>query len=516
MKRTLLFASMAAFGLSAATSQATLIDGYEMYVTGEAQVGGWSPGTGTPAAGGTAADLRLWDDGATNGDATAGDGVFTCVLSGLTAGEVFKWKVASGPAPNQWVREVPSGGNGDLVTHVPASGTITFILDTIPRNDGALPDAGGSATGVGYAYTDLTEYFASASVTSMRLVGNFQSENGGTDWTPTDAVGGIDMVASVTPGIYEATVTGLPGGSYEYKMLANENWDLGMGAAGFGAGGPNLSFSVIDVTDTLTFTFAASNTTVLVANDNPLANPGPPFFAQSAAWSTGFTAAEELTANGNLFERTFVVATPGQHAVRVRQGLGRSFPDSGDYPFVTTEANQSVRVILDRNAYADTEFQPAGDFVVVLDDATGFGLNQWSRVQPVGDFQTDFGAAGNWDNNLAFMNASQTTTVGLWSVTLGAFLSNTDRALKAVANLDVDAGADNWKYQMGGPLDGVTVSGNNTAATFSYVGSDPTPIPYTFWIDTITGRVGVGNTAPVRGNYIGIQPTAADNWVIYE
>jgi hypothetical protein len=127
-----------------------------------------------------------------------------------------------------------------------------------------------------------------------------------------------------------------PLGSYEFKVVLNESFSpAAFGLVGFAGGGGNLSFAVIASTDNLTFTLDANTGRVKVTNDNPLASAGPPFFAQSTAWSTAYDSSTQLYDDGtngdatngdNIYSRTFTVAAAGAHTVRVRQGHRPSVP----------------------------------------------------------------------------------------------------------------------------------------------------------------------------------------------
>ncbi|CAN5425266.1 hypothetical protein BH09SUM1_BH09SUM1_03950 [soil metagenome] len=509
-----------AFGVSTGFAQ--------IYVTGEVTTPNWSPGTGVPVGGGAAADMILHDDGL-NGDATSADGVYTCSLTfaqaGLIPGQRYEWKAASagfGP-PNT------PDSNGQFIA--PASGNVIFYLDTNIRNDGYFPDKGTSPNGNGFVYTNLARAYVDGS-TSIQVAGSFQSELGGTDFTP----GGTGAIAltdagntTLNDGIYQGSVTGLPSGNYTFKVTHNGAYSAiaatAPAAADFGDvgwGGGDRSFTSLGAGNTITFTLNA-NTSRLKAS-NPAAVAGPPFYAQSTAWGTGYDGFTMLNANSvqtNTFQKSFNVITPGTYSVRVRQGAGRTFPDTGDYPFTTTTANQLVRVVFDRNTQSDAAYQPVTDIVSVLNHLTGAPLNSFSRVQPVGDWQVDFGAAGNYDANQAAMVALDDGVVGtsgdvtagdnIFAVKLSAFATASGKNLKAVGTRSLGPEANGFSIQFGGPLDGFTVDGNNGQGAFAYVASTA----YTFQVDTVTGRVGIGAAKPARGAYIGTGPAAVNDWSVF-
>lgn len=522
MNKKLVFAALAASMAFGTTAMA------QIYVTGEVTTPNWNPGTGVPVGGGTAADMVLHDDGL-NGDTTAADGIFTCRLTfaqaGLTPGQRYEWKAASsgfGPpnTPDQ---------NGQLIA--PASGDVIFYLDTNVRTDGFLPNAGSSPTTNGIVYTNLARGFVDGA-TSTQVAGSFQSERGGTDFTPGDPASAIALTdagnGTSGDGIYQGTVTGIPSGTYTFKITHNGAYSslpAAPASAEFGTvglGGNDYSFSSLDSSNVITFTLNANTSRVKVTN--PSATAGPPFYAQSTAWSTAYSAAEQLNFNvgSNTYSKTFNVAAAGTYSVRVRQGAGRSYPDSGDYPFTTTAPNTVVRVVFDRNTYADGSL-PASDFIVVLKDSDGSSLNAWSKVQPVGNWQVDFGAAGNYDAGVAAMDANDggtsgdiTAGDGIYSISLTPFATATGKEVKAVGQRlgGTDTG---FTIQFGGTVDGITLSGNNAVNTaFGYT----TSTPVLFQIDTITGRVKTSGTAgatkPTRGAYVLAGPgSPVSDWSVF-
>ncbi len=498
------------------------------YITGDTSIGagGFSPGTGAPP-GGVADDLRLRDDG-TQGDAVASDGIYSVQVSGLTPANTGSWKVAT-----VGFGAVTPTGTDNYVLTVPGSGTVTYFLDTNPQNDDYVPDAGSSNTPLGLAYTDTTTIFDRVSAaTTLSLVGDMQTELGGAgDWDASDTSlllndNGTGGDTTASDGIWTIQFTGLAPGGYNYKIVLDGAFGpQEIGTAGFATGGGNLAMSSLDLSDTITVEF--DSTLGRTKTTNPSAAPGPPFYAQSSAWSTGFSAAEDLgAAVGNVYSRVFSVAAAGDYSVRVRQGLGRAFPDSGDYPFTTTVPNQDVLVVFDRNSYGDG-FLPASDFVVVLDDATRAPLNTFDKVQPVGDWQDDFGG-GEWDPSNALMDieddgVSPDTTSGdaIFAGTLQAFSGAAGQNWKAVGHRlgNVDDDNDAWNIQFGGALDGLTAGGNNgNDNTMTYSANDFV----TFAVDSATGRIdlAVGAVAPAapvptRGSYFSV-PSSVDDWMMLE
>lgn len=509
MKKTVVFAFAAALALVAGTAPA------QYYVTGDFTTPVYSPGTGT-AGGGTAADLAGFDDGS-HGDAVSGDGIFTTTVSGLTPGLEFNWKWATAGFGSS----TPDCGFDNAKFTVPASGTVKFFRDTNVQGDGFVPENGVAPTNVGIPYHDaLDEVFAAATV--IEAVGNFQS-------TPFDVNGSDTVVLTDTGngdpsgnGIYVGTGTGYSVGAKEFKVVLNNAFNNpgSMSNGGYAGGCGNLNFTVLDPSNTIIFTVNAN--TGRTRAFNSAAVPGPPFFAQSTAWGEGFGSTENLgVAVDNVYRKAFAVATPGDYSVRVRQGSGPSFPDTGNYPFTTTSAGQVVLVVFDKNVYSDS-YYPQTEIVAVVDAATKAPLNTFSYVQPVGQWQSNFGAtdynadvaamAGFDDGNTA-TNGDVTAGDGVFAVKLTELdnQANSNEALKAVGRRQGTSDTG-YTIQLGGPDDGLTINGNNSQSQISYTALQT----LTFQMDTVTGRVGIGATKPQRAAVLDpSNPASATSWDLY-
>ncbi len=505
-----------AFAASAANAQT-------YYVTGEITNPNWSPGTAVPLGGDDPSELELTEES---------PGLLSLTLAEnrhvLNQDESLLWEAAE----EGFASSLPRGGAANFI-HGPVSGDLTFYVQTTPENDGFTPDVGDLHGNNGIIWTSqLIQTVQRAD--SVQATGGFQNAiEADTEWDPS-ADSAVELTDDNEDGFYVGTVTGLPSGSYEFKITINGSFDPFVEGQGYafgnsGLGGDNLSFNVLDPGDTITFTLDANRGRHKVENDNPAASPGPPFFAASDAWGTQLDAATELIElePDTIYGRTFTVPTAGNHTVQVLQHQGRSFPNTGQgYPFTTTSDDQTVAVVFDRTAYGDTHYTPYEDFVVVLDADTREALNDWDRIQPVGDWQDDFGS-GNWNNNDPALNAAETSLAGLYSITIEAFETNTDRELKAVGDSTADWSVQDgwegngWDFQFGGPTDGVTFDGNNGTSPMSYDSEEEV----TIFIDTVTGRVGKSAAgtkdttgAPERGPYfeaafeIPGEPTRVESW----
>jgi len=516
---TMALAMTASFAF--ATSDNNL-QGGPIYVKGDAPpcAGSFQPTSGAPD--------QMFDDG-TNGDVTSNDNIYTRAYTGLTPALGFQYKVAT----NGWSPVNAPDGTDNKYTFVPASGNVNIFIRVAPFADGFSPDAGAGVFADGYVYDDaLATYVASPAVTSIKATGAFQSELGGTDYNAATAGAVVLTDAGNTTlgdNIYAGATTGIPAGSYEFKVVLNESFSpAAFGLVGFAGGGGNLSFAVIASTDNLTFTLDANTGRVKVTNDNPLASAGPPFFAQSTAWSTAYDSSTQLyddgtngdaTGGDNIYSRTFTVAAAGAHTVRVRQGIGRPFPDSGDYPFETLTASQSILVVLDRNVYGDG-YSPNTDFVVVLGNSPRIGLNKWERVAPVGQLATAFGG-GDWSADSVSVNLFDDGTNGdsvandqIWTRAFAEFGTVSNQQIKGVANFK-GAGLTGYTNQLGGTTDGITTSGNNASALFSADATGNTTVA----IDAVTGRLLVGASgyvAPANRSAVYFSGfTEVNDWTMY-
>lgn len=509
MKKTVVFAFAAAIAMVAGTAPA------QYYATGSFTTPAFSPGTGT-AGGGTAADLAGFDDGS-HGDAVAGDGIFTTTVTGLTPGTNFDWKWATAG----FASSTPDCGFDNAKFTVPSSGTVKFFRDTNLQGDGFVPENGVAPTGAGIPYTDaLDEVFAAA--TTIKAVGSFQTV--GFDVNGADAVLLTDTGNGDAAGndIYVGTGTGYSAGSKDFKVVINSAFNNpgSMSNGGYTGGCGNLSFTVLNPSDIIVFTVNARTGRVRAFNSSAI--PGPPFFAQSSAWGEAYTSTENMgAAVDGVYRKAFVVATAGDYTVRVRQGVGPSYPDTGNYPFTTTTPNQSVLVVFDKNTYSDP-YYPQTEIVAVVNAADKAPLNTFSYVQPVGQWQSGFGstdynadvaAMAGFDDGQTATSGDVTAGDGVFAVKLTELdnVGGTNENLKAVGRRQGTADSG-FTIQLGGPDDGLTISGNNSQSQISYTALQT----LTFQMDTVTGRVGIGATKPQRAAIFDPgSPAAATSWDLY-
>ncbi len=509
-----LLISLNGIGYSADTLQDSPI-----YVTGGFSDPTWSPGSGAAPEGGTIEDLRLYDDGQTNGDAVADDGVWTCIVSGFGPYETIDWKISS---PGWSPINAPDSAPDNLSATADENGSISFFFDTNPQNDGLLPDV-GQPNNYGFAYSGST-WDAIQPIELISLTGDFQIQLGGAaDWDPTDFQSQIllyddgnnyDEVAG--DDIFTGSVTGLEPGIYEYQgVIELEDFTLPkFTAIGFSTAERNMKFNVLDSAEIIVFQCDGKRLRIgPVAGE---AAAGPPFFAHSEAWGEGYTELEDIgKAIGSVYYKEFIVAEPGNYTLRIRDKSLKEYPYSGNYPFTTTEANQEVLVIFDCNQY-DDGYEPSTNIVFIIDNVTKQPLNEWEYIQLVGDCMIDFGGESDWNaSDEGFMAFDDGSTAdgdviegdGVYTVRLETTATASNKLFKAVGRrLGMEDGE--WDIQIGGPGEGITYQVTNNLISFSY-----TPGVYTFQIDTLTGRVGLGDEPPARPSLE--IPVAVNGWELH-
>lgn len=489
-----------------------------IYVTGNFGNPTWSPGTGA-GPGGSPEELRLYDDGKTNGDQIADDGIWTCIVTGMDPFTEIEWKIAS---PGWSPINAPDSSTTNLRTYVAENGTVSFFFDTNPQEDGLKPDA-GSPNKNGFAYSG-TLWETLQPVDSVSLSGSFQTQLGGTDWDPTDPSSQIILTddgakfdTAAGDGIYTGSVQGLENGTYEYKGVLNyEDFTTPKySAMGYSSGGGNLKFTVFDRSEVIVFQFDSRRSRLGPVGVS--AQSGPPFYAHCSAWGNSFTSLEDMgTTTDNVYRKAFTVAEPGAYTFRIRDKALKEYPQSGDYPFVTTQPNQEIWIVFDRNQY-DDPYEPSANIVLAVDNATKTSLNVWEYVQMVGDWMIDFGGASDWnaadygfaafDEGLA-SDGDAAAGDGVFAIRLETSATATNKQMKAVGKRE-ELGDSDWAIQLGGPGEGITWNTTNTNMSFSY-----TPGTYTFQVDTLTGRVGVGTTPPKRPSLTA--PVAIEDWSLLE
>ncbi|MBE9506780.1 MAG: hypothetical protein IMY86_01915, partial [Chloroflexi bacterium] len=168
----------------------------------------------------------MYDDG-THGDATAGDGVYTALVTIATA-DRYGFKVAS----EDWSVSYPESGDSWLDTTV-ADEAVTITFDTNVYDDGWLPET--NVIGV------------STEPGTWTAVGDWQG------WNPADPATAMTALGG---GQYQFTTSIASPGSYQYKAVKTTTWDA-IGADGRSVNANTASFETIEAGQSVTFTVDA-------------------------------------------------------------------------------------------------------------------------------------------------------------------------------------------------------------------------------------------------------------------
>ena len=504
-------------GLTALAASAMGVANYQgapIYATGQnPPLDGYSPGS--------TASLQLKDDGL-NGDVAADDLIWSRDVSIANGGTIREWKMAG----LLFSPEFPQGGN---VAYKTTTGTQKFIFDARQRNDGYLPDGNGAVGGTnrGVAYTVPA---AAGGSDVLRATGSFGAAIGGTDWNASDTTATVmsdsatkgDAVAG--DGIYTLQFTGVPVATYNFKVTVNGSFGLAIAAGGgWNTSGGNISFTTFATADVITILADAKTGRYKIVNSNPLANPGPPFYAVSSLWSSAKDNTTVLsdsgvngdaTAGDGIYSRRFTANATGTTAgLQVQQGQGPSYPGSGDYPFSCT-SGQFVLVQFDTNTNADG-FVPASRSVWV--DPLARRALPGTRV--VGNAPTDLGGS-DWADGDTNFDLGDAGTAG--DVTSGdkVFAKSFANPLPLTAKVWKGlSSAGGYNLQFGGASDGFTQGGNNDT---SAIGPVPVGFNVIFVIDSVTGRIRGGaagsftavTTRPASFNRAAIQSNV-NEWSLY-
>ncbi len=182
-------------------------------------------------------DFQAWDPADPGTELTLdGNGIYVYTHSFLAGSYVYK--AVDGDA---WGLDFP--GNNQPIT-LAADDDVTFYV-----NLGATV---GVKEGDEYVFDSLHPPI---------VCGSLQSELGGIDWDQTDMVTTV-MEDGDADGIWEFSSV-IPAGSYEFKIVLNNNWDQNTPP-----GGANLVF-VSDGLTPVVFTYDMSNNTTTVQTSAP-------------------------------------------------------------------------------------------------------------------------------------------------------------------------------------------------------------------------------------------------------
>jgi glycosidase len=186
----------------------------------------------------------MYDDG-THGDAVAGDGVYTALVTVATAGR-YAFKVDS----EDWSTGYPTSGNSWLDTTSDGE-VVTITFDTNTYADDWLPETNiiGVSTEPG-AWT---------------AVG---------DWQGWDNANPVTAMTALGDGMYEFTTSIASPGTYQYKAVKTGTWDA-IGADGRSVNASTATFETTITDQGVTFTVDALAGRVQVAVEEPPPVPGP-------------------------------------------------------------------------------------------------------------------------------------------------------------------------------------------------------------------------------------------------
>lgn len=516
----------ALMGLGSIGMAATTLNGFQLYAVGETSnvFSTFDPSDASNTA------HRMYDDGATAGDVTADDSLWTFAATGLTAGAVdtsTAWKMGGWDGVGTcaaggvcWTEQAPNSGGNAYYWGDTTAVTFYFFDQNGSKGDTFLPDND-------FVYTDATAIRATM---IPALCGDLQDElSGGTDWNAgsstlllNDAGTNGDQTAS--DGVYSLQFSGLPIGGYNFKVvdkaLVGNEFNRSIGNAGLG--GDNIAYTQTAVDDVRVEVRASDGRYKITS----LAPPPPAgTYAVCAGWNLSLDGTTAMTLTGGLWQRTFTVATPGEYYVRVLVSDGatvtNTYPSIGDgYIIKTTTAGESVDITLDTDNYTDTAY-PDTNFIYANQAArVDFASATRGRVQFIG-FLNTFGLSGvanDWDTAAPGAEGTE-TSAGSEVFRLQATATATVGAgvqVKAIGDSDdLAVLADVWDVQLGGdaPSGGLTYNGNNAAHTYGFTSGTS----YAFWADAATGRIKVAvaasadDVAPLRS-----ASSSVNDWAVYE
>ena len=184
-----------------------------------------------------------------------GGGLHQIDITGLTPGAQHKFKILDdqGAAPAAWGD--PEVTPQDAWLTGDSDGITTIRVNRGPINDGA----GQNVDRVGIASDNFIP----------QLVGNFQGEAGGADWTPNDP--SFNMVAGLG-GSFSRTLAISTPGTYEVKTTDGTGWDRQFGMNGFSNNASVLNFTTTTPGELVTF---LANPSMGTFQLGPVAVPEP-------------------------------------------------------------------------------------------------------------------------------------------------------------------------------------------------------------------------------------------------
>lgn len=127
-----------------------------------------------------------------------------------------------GPAADWIEYRVPKAALGDppsIALELFTTGTSGHAQDTVPSD----PNVAYTAPDWGDGVTTLSAFVLFGGTGEfINVAGSFGSELGGNDWDPSDPTTQMDDVNG--DGVWKFTTTGIPIGSWEYKVVEDQDW----------------------------------------------------------------------------------------------------------------------------------------------------------------------------------------------------------------------------------------------------------------------------------------------------
>ena len=238
-------------------------------------------------------------------------------------------------------------------------------------------------TAVNFYYSNESHWVAdSVNNRILTAAGSFQSELGcSDDWQPSCLLSWMQDPDG--DGVYAFSTNGIPAGSYETKVAADEAWDESYPAG-------NVAFTVVGG-DTVTFTFDTATNDVNVVSTpvvEPLDTVAVAGSLQSEVgcpgdWQPECAESELDHVMGSVFRNTFALPA-GDYEYKV------ALNDSWDENYGADAVANGANIPLSLSADADVTFYYSDDTNWVTDNVND------RVVTAVGGFQSALGCDDNW------------------------------------------------------------------------------------------------------------------------
>jgi hypothetical protein len=344
--------------------------------------------------------LVMLDNG-TNGDAVAGDNIFTCQTSIATAGS-YEWKIVT--TAGDWNTSLPSGSNSWFQTTTDNQ-VVKFYLDL----------------NVDSTWTPMTQVlYTSAQVATTYTAVGMQTWLGHTqDWDNAYAAAkmhddGLNGDAAAGDGIYTlritfSTIDPTTTGAKSYKVALDNAWSHQIASGsedgnswGFSINGNNKSIASINSADTI-YLYADSIKGRLKVSQSFVPRQGPPWYSIGDVQGSilnSLTLVNDSAANGDavagdgIFSRSFLVTFDSiTHWSRITDEKGTRYPGSSSDKgcYYSAVSGDNVLFTFNTNTALDGWY-PYTNYVYT--SGAFIGSHTYTAV---GDCQTAFGTLSDWD-----------------------------------------------------------------------------------------------------------------------